>query len=60
MTMKAVPAVRADTGMVNTQAHAMRPAMAAWDVHRAKLFAHCEKKSGIAPTERLIAEGDAS
>jgi len=29
---------------------------AAWDVHRAKLFGHCEKKSGIAPTDRLIAE----
>jgi hypothetical protein len=23
----------------------------AWDVDRAKLFGHCEKKSGIAPTE---------
>jgi hypothetical protein len=31
--------------------------LAAWDVHRAKLFGHCEKKSGIAPTHRLIAEG---
>ena len=30
--------------------------LAAWDVHRAKLFGHCEKKSGIAPTDRLIAE----
>jgi hypothetical protein len=29
---------------------------AAWDVHRAKLFGHCEKKNGIAPTDRLIAE----
>ena len=29
--------------------------LAAWDVHRAKLFGHCEKKSGIAPTDRLIA-----
>ena len=29
---------------------------AAWDVHRAKLFGHCEKKSGIAPTDRIIAE----
>jgi len=30
--------------------------LAAWDVHRAKLFGHCEKKSGTAPTDRLIAE----
>jgi hypothetical protein len=29
--------------------------LAAWDVHRAKLFGHCEKKNGIAPTARLIA-----
>jgi len=29
---------------------------AAGDVHRAKLFGRCEKKSGIAPTNRLIAE----
>jgi len=26
----------------------------AWDVHRAKLFGHCEKKSGIAPTDRQV------
>lgn len=30
--------------------------LAAWDVHHAKLFARCEKKSSIAPTERLLAE----
>ena len=30
--------------------------LAAWDVHRAKLFGRCEVKSGIAPTDRLIAE----
>lgn len=30
--------------------------LAAWDVHRAKLCGHCEKKSGIVPTDRLIAE----
>jgi DDE superfamily endonuclease len=30
--------------------------LAAWDVHRAKLFGRCEKPSGIAPTDRLIAE----
>lgn len=30
--------------------------LAAWDVHHAKLFGHCEKKTGIAPTDRLIAE----
>jgi hypothetical protein len=29
---------------------------AAWDVHRAKVFARCEKKTGIAPVDRLIAE----
>ena len=28
----------------------------AWDVHRAKLFGRCENKSGIAPTDRLMAE----
>ena len=30
--------------------------LAAWDVHRAKIFGHCEKKGGIAPTHRLIAD----
>jgi len=30
--------------------------LAAWDVHRAKLFGRCEKQSGIASTDRLIAE----
>lgn len=30
--------------------------LAAWDVHRAKLFGRCEVKTGIAPTNRLIAE----
>jgi len=30
--------------------------LAAWDVHRAKLFGHGEKKNGIAPTHRLSAE----
>jgi hypothetical protein len=29
--------------------------LAAWDVHRAKLFGRCEKKSGIVPTNRLNA-----
>ena len=33
-----------------------RSYLAAWDVHRAKLFGRCEKKTGIAPTDRLIAE----
>jgi len=28
--------------------------LAAWDVHRAKLFGRCEHKSGLAPTDRLI------
>ena len=28
--------------------------MAALDVHRAKVFGHCERKSGIAPFERLV------
>jgi len=28
--------------------------LAAWDVHRAKVFGHCEKKNGIAPVHRLI------
>lgn len=30
--------------------------LAAWDVHRAKVFGRCEKKSGIAPVDRLIKE----
>jgi len=30
--------------------------LAAWDVHRAKVFGRCEKKSGIAPVDRLIRE----
>jgi hypothetical protein len=30
--------------------------LAAWDVHRAKVFGRCEKKSGIAPVGRLIEE----
>ena len=30
--------------------------LAAWNVHRAKLFGRCEKKSGIAPTDRLMTE----
>jgi hypothetical protein len=28
--------------------------LAAWDVHRAKVFARCEVKSGIAPVDRLV------
>jgi hypothetical protein len=30
--------------------------LAAWDVHRAKLFGHCEVKNGMAPVERLVGE----
>lgn len=30
--------------------------IAAWDVHRAKLFGRCERKTGIAPFQRLIAQ----
>jgi DDE superfamily endonuclease len=30
--------------------------LAAWDVHRAKLFGRCEAKTGIAPFDRLIAQ----
>ena len=29
---------------------------AAWDVHRAKLFGRCERKTGIAAFERLVAQ----
>jgi hypothetical protein len=29
--------------------------LAAWDVHRAKLFGRCERKNGIAAFERLVA-----
>lgn len=28
--------------------------LAAWDVHRAKIFGRCEDKSGIAPFDRLV------
>lgn len=30
--------------------------LAAWDVHRAKVFGRCEVKSGIAPVERLVSD----
>lgn len=30
--------------------------LAAWDVHRARLFGRCEPKSGIAPFDRLVAQ----
>jgi len=30
--------------------------IAAWDVHRAKLFGRCEPTTGIAPFERLVAD----
>jgi len=30
--------------------------LAAWDVHRAKLFGRCEAKSGIVPFDRLVAQ----
>ena len=30
--------------------------MAAWDVHRAKIFGHCEPKTGIEPFGRLAAQ----
>ncbi len=30
--------------------------LAAWDVHRARVFGRCEVKSGIAPVNRLVAE----
>jgi len=30
--------------------------LAAWDVHRAKLFGRCEVKSGMAPVDRLVSE----
>jgi hypothetical protein len=30
--------------------------LAAWDVHRAKVFGRCEPKSGIAPVNRLVSE----
>jgi transposase len=33
-----------------------RTYLAAWDVHRTKLFGRCEAKSGIALTDRLLAE----
>ena len=28
--------------------------LAAWDVHRAKIFGRCERKTGIAPFHRLV------
>jgi hypothetical protein len=30
--------------------------LAAWDVHRARVFGRCEVKSGIAPVDRLVSE----
>jgi hypothetical protein len=30
--------------------------LAAWDVHRAKLFGRCERKNGIAAFKRLVAQ----
>lgn len=30
--------------------------IAAWDVHRAKVFGRCEPKNGIAPFDRLVAQ----
>jgi DDE superfamily endonuclease len=30
--------------------------IAAWDVHRAKVFGRCERKTGIAPFMRLVAQ----
>jgi hypothetical protein len=30
--------------------------LAAWDVHRAKVFGRCEIKNGMAPVERLVSE----
>ena len=30
--------------------------LAAWDVHRAKVFGRCELQNGIAPVDRLVAE----
>ena len=30
--------------------------LAAWDVHRARVFGRCEVKTGIAPVNRLVAE----
>ncbi len=30
--------------------------LAAWDVHRARLFGRCERKTGIVPFERLVAQ----
>jgi hypothetical protein len=30
--------------------------LAAWDVHRAKVFGRCEVKNGMAPVERLVSE----
>ena len=30
--------------------------LAAWDVHHAKVFGHCEVKNGIAPSERLVSD----
>jgi hypothetical protein len=28
--------------------------IAAWDVHRARIFGRCEDKNGIAPFDRLV------
>jgi hypothetical protein len=41
---------------MSTPAAALGAYIAAWDVHRAKLFGRCERKTGIVPFERLVAQ----
>ena len=50
-----LPAARCAQSM-STSEKVPGPIVAAWDVHRAKLFGRRENQSGIAPTARLTAE----
>jgi hypothetical protein len=40
---------------LSIQNHRRLEYLAAWEVHRGKLFGRCEEKNRIAPTERLLA-----
>jgi hypothetical protein len=44
------------TSSMSTSALGAWTYLAAWDVHRARLFGGCEVKSGIATVDRLVGE----
>ena len=45
---------RAPARRARVSAHGAWAYLAAWDVHRARLFGRCEPRSGIAPFDRLV------